>query len=49
MIAHLKNVSPLGAEAGSPSLGTGAFEQAPYSDSYANAGPTCRSRLRSHA
>jgi len=30
VIAHLKDVSPLGAEAGSPSFGTGAFEQAPY-------------------
>ena len=30
VIAHLKDVNPLGAEAGSPSFGTGAFEQAPY-------------------
>lgn len=30
VIAHLKDVDPLGAEAGSPSFGTGAFEQAPY-------------------
>ena len=30
MVAHLKDVNPLGAEAGSPSFGTGAFDQAPY-------------------
>lgn len=30
VIAHLKDVDPLGAEAGSPAFGTGAFEQAPY-------------------
>jgi sugar phosphate isomerase/epimerase len=32
VIAHLKDVDPLGAEAGSPAFGTGAFEQAPYLD-----------------
>jgi sugar phosphate isomerase/epimerase len=30
VVAHLKDVNPLGAEAGSPSFGTGAFEQGPY-------------------
>ena len=30
VVAHLKDVNPLGAEAGSPSFGTGAFTQAPY-------------------
>jgi sugar phosphate isomerase/epimerase len=30
VVAHLKDVSPLGAEAGSPSFGAGAFRQAPY-------------------
>jgi sugar phosphate isomerase/epimerase len=30
VVAHLKDVNPLGAEAGSPSFGTGAFSQAPY-------------------
>ena len=30
VVAHLKDVNPLGAEAGSPSFGTGAFEQVPY-------------------
>lgn len=30
VIAHLKDVDPLGAEVGSPAFGTGAFEQAPY-------------------
>jgi len=32
VIAHLKDVDPLGAEAGSPAFGTGAFEQGPYLD-----------------
>jgi sugar phosphate isomerase/epimerase len=30
VIAHLKDVDPRGAEAGSPAFGTGAFAQAPY-------------------
>jgi sugar phosphate isomerase/epimerase len=30
VVSHLKDVSPLGAEAGSPSFGSGAFDQAPY-------------------
>jgi sugar phosphate isomerase/epimerase len=30
VVAHLKDVNPLGAEAGSPSFGTGVFAQAPY-------------------
>ena len=49
VLAHLKDVSPDGAQAGTPEFGTGAFAQVPYLEFLRTRRPGSRPHRRAHA